>query len=312
MVLSNPSLIECDTAGLICMLLGMWLVAEGKRVEYAEDIYSTTDRETGKGLSLLCPTRHINSRGNTLNCSTLTVDIDAVFDGAVSVEVTHWAGARKLGPNFELFPDGCPSNNASITKGEQGTTLQSGSLCATIHPNTHAFDIRFHSADGSRELTSLLSRSVGLAYSPATSNPKQTENMRDLKHYIFTQTEIGVGESIHGLGERFGAFNKVGQSIALWNDDGGTSSDQAYKNIPFWLSSRGYGVFIDAPEKVELEIGSERCCRLQTSVEGQRLKWYIIDGPTPKEVLKKYSVLTGTSQKIPSWSFGMLTCIRSN
>ena len=109
---------------------------------------------------------------------------------------------------------------------------------------------------------------------------------------------------MHGLGERFGAFNKVGQSVELYNDDGGTSSEQAYKNISFWLSSKGYGVFIDAPEKVDLEIGSERSCRVQTSVEGQRLKWYIIYGPTPKEVLSKYAVLTGRAGKLPGWSFG--------
>lgn len=133
----------------------------------------------------------------------------------------------------------------------------------------------------------------------------QTGDMRDFKHYIFTQTTLGIGESVHGLGERFGAFNKVGQSISLWNADGGTSSDQAYKNVSFWLSSRGYGVFIDTAGKVELEIGSERCSRVQTSVEGQRLKWYLIYGPTPKDVLRRYSVLTGKPGKVPSWSFGL-------
>lgn len=104
----------------------------------------------------------------------------------------------------------------------------------------------------------------------------QTSDMRDLQHYIFTQTTLSVGESVHGLGERFGAFNKVGQAITLWNADGGTSSDQAYKNVPLWISSRGYGIFIDTPDRIELEVGSERCCRVQTSVEGQRLKWFVI------------------------------------
>jgi len=146
-------------------------------------------------------------------------------------------------------------------------------VSATVKTSDHDFDIRFHETDGSRELTSLLKRSVGLAYSPATSNPMQTADMTNLNHYIFTQTTLSVGESVHGLGERFGAFNKVGQAITLWNADGGTSSDQAYKNVPLWISSRGYGIFIDTPDKVELEIGSERCCRVQTSVEGQRLKW---------------------------------------
>jgi alpha-D-xyloside xylohydrolase len=120
---------------------------------------------------------------------------------------------------------------------------------------------------------SLLSRSVGLAYSPALTTPKQVEDLSAHKHYVFTQTELSVGESIHGLGERFGAWNKIGQNVEVWNEDGGTSSEQAYKNISFWLSSRGYGVFIDTPDKIDLEIGSERCSRLQTTVQGQRLKW---------------------------------------
>lgn len=133
----------------------------------------------------------------------------------------------------------------------------------------------------------------------------QTADMRDIKHYILTQTTLGVGEQVYGLGERFGAMNKVGQQISLWNADGGTSSDQAYKNISFWLSNKGYGIFIDAPERVDLEIGSERCARVQTSVEGQRLKWYIIYGPTPKEIISRYTLLTGKPNKVPAWSFGL-------
>jgi len=52
---------------------GMWLVAEGKRLEYAEEVYSITEREDGKALSLLCPTRKILQRSDTLNLSTLTL-----------------------------------------------------------------------------------------------------------------------------------------------------------------------------------------------------------------------------------------------
>ncbi|KAK3714816.1 hypothetical protein LTR37_007551 [Vermiconidia calcicola] len=153
----------------------------------------------------------------------------------------------------------------------------------------------------------------------------QTGDMRNFQHYILTQTSLGVGEQIYGLGERFGALNKVGQSVVLWNADGGTSSDQAYKNVSFWLSNKGYGIFIDTPQRVELEIGSERSCRVQTSIEGQRLKWYIIygtyaaatalyitsmldqrlSGPTPKDVLSRYTTLTGKSNCLPAWSFGL-------
>jgi len=183
-------------------------------------------------------------------------------------------------------------------------------LTATISPDSNVFDIRFSGRETSgnnqeRLLTSLLDRSVGFAYDPAPGSPQDLADMQHTKHYIFTQHTLSVGEQIYGLGERFTAFNKVGQSVTLYNSDGGTSSEQAYKNVPFYLSSRGYGVFIDQTESLDLEIGSERSCRLQTSVLGQKLKWYIIYGPTPKDVLRKYTILTGKAGSLPSWSFGL-------
>ncbi|THZ80035.1 glycoside hydrolase family 31 protein [Aureobasidium pullulans] len=284
---------------------GMWLVAEGKRLEYAEEVYSINEAEDGKKLTLLCPTMQIRSRGDTLNRPTLTVELEAAMDDVLSVQITHWHGALNKGPHFDLFPSGRPTVNANIQKTEKGTTLSAGNLSATVSSTPHTFDIRFHNKTNTHKLTSLHNRSVGLSYSPATSSPMQTSDMRNINHHILTQSTLSVGEQIYGLGERFGALNKVGQAISLWNADGGTSSEQAYKNIPFWMSNRGYGVFIDAPERVELEVGSERCCRVQTSVEGQRLKWYIIYGPSPKEILDKYTTLTGKPGKVPSWSFGL-------
>ncbi|PSN71309.1 hypothetical protein BS50DRAFT_584815 [Corynespora cassiicola Philippines] len=283
----------------------MWLTSPDFTVQYAEEVYSVTPREDGQAVSLLCPAKKIFSRGDTLNMSTISVDIEAEFDGVISLEVTRLSGARRLGPDFDLFPDGKPEVEAELTKTDKGTTLTSGSLSATISGDAHTFDVKFHATDGSKTLTSMLSRSVGNAYSPALTTPKQVEDISDRKHYVFTQTELSVGESIHGLGERFGAWNKIGQNIEVWNEDGGTSSEQAYKNISFWISSRGYGVFIDTPDKIDLEIGSERCSRLQTTVEGQRLKWYIIYGPTPKEILTKYATITGKPAKVPAWSYGL-------
>lgn len=238
-------------------------------------------------------------------------DLEAQSDGIISVETTHWEGELRKGPHFDLYPAGKPEVEPKVTKdaSKGTTTLSAGSLSATIKPDT--FDISFAATtttdDNSptKHLTSLAGRSVGMAYSPAPSNPLQTGDLRDFTHYIFTQTSLAVGESVHGLGERFGPFNKLGQSVTLWNADGGTSSDQAYKNISFWLSNRGYGVFIDHAGKVDLEIGSERCARVQTSVTGQRLKWYLIYGPTPKEVLYRYALLTGKPGRVPSWSFGL-------
>ncbi|KAL7276259.1 hypothetical protein RUND412_000766 [Rhizina undulata] len=283
---------------------GMWLVKEGVRVEYAEDVHKITPTADG-GISLLCPTRHIRSRGDTLNLSTLKIDLEPVSPDIISITTTHWKGARDPGPHYEKYPHGKPALSTTLHTTASGTTLTSGSLAVTVSGAANTFDIRFHDAETGNTVTSLLNRSVGLAYTPAPSTPMQMSDMTNFSHYILTQHTLGVGESIFGLGERFTAFNKVGQSISLYNADGGTSSEQAYKNIPFYLSSAGYGVFIDHPEPVELEVGSERSCRVQASVEGQRLKWYIIYGPDPKEILKKYTVLTGKPSKVPSWSFGL-------
>ena len=52
---------------------GMWLAAEGKRLEYAEEIYSIKESEDGKKLSLLCPTAQIRRRGDTLNRPTISI-----------------------------------------------------------------------------------------------------------------------------------------------------------------------------------------------------------------------------------------------
>jgi alpha-D-xyloside xylohydrolase len=187
-------------------------------VEYAEHIYSVTTGE--ESIDLLCPTKHIQSRGDTLNCPTVSIRLEAEAENVISVEVTHWAGALRKKPDFELFPHGKQDFVANVVQHDGGTTLTAGNLSATVGIDGHDFSIQFHSADSSKTLTSMLNRSVGFAYSPTPGNMKGVGDMRDINHYIFTQTELGVGESIHGLGERFGAFNKVGQHVEIWNEDG--------------------------------------------------------------------------------------------
>ena len=116
---------------------------------------------------------------------------------------------------------------------------------------------------------------------------------------------LGVGELVYGLGERFTPFVKNGQVVDLWNEDGGTSSELAYKNIPFYMTNRGYGVFVNHPEKVSYEVGSEKVERVQFSVPGEYLDYFVIYGPTPNEVLARYTALTGRPALPPAWSFGL-------
>jgi alpha-D-xyloside xylohydrolase len=98
---------------------------------------------------------------------------------------------------------------------------------------------------------------------------------------------------------------KNGQSVDMWNEDGGTSSEQAYKNVPFYLTNHGYGVFVSNPGRVSFEVGSEAVSRVQFSVEGHSLEYFVIYGPSPKEILEKYTALTGRPALPPAWSFGL-------
>jgi alpha-D-xyloside xylohydrolase len=93
--------------------------------------------------------------------------------------------------------------------------------------------------------------------------------------------------------------------VDVWNADGGTASEQAYKNAPFYLTNAGYGVFVDHPGRVSFEVASEAVARTQFSVEGQSMRYFVIYGPSPKAILRKYTALTGRPARVPEWSFGL-------
>ena len=170
-------------------------------------------------------------------------------------------------------------------------TLQSGKLTAVLHKHG-PWQIEYFFAG--RKLTRSGSKGAGYARDKRTDAP-----------YVFEQLDLGIGETIYGMGERFGPFIKNGQVVDIWNRDGGTSTEQAYKNIPFYISSNGYGIFIDQPELVSLEVASETSSAVQFSVKGESLTYHVIGGATAKDVLTNYTALTGRPPRLPAWSYGL-------
>ena len=110
---------------------------------------------------------------------------------------------------------------------------------------------------------------------------------------------------IYGMGEQFTAFTKNGQNVYIWNEDGGTSTQQAYKNIQFYISNKGYGVFVNHTEKVDFEVATEQVNKTEFSVEGGYLDYYLFNGPSMKEALIRYTDLTGKPALPPAWTFGL-------
>ena len=111
-------------------------------------------------------------------------------------------------------------------------------------------------------------------------------------------------EHFWGLGERFTSFDKRGQLISCWNYDAlGTQSSQSYKNVPFMLSSRGYGCFVDTTANVHFD-----CCHSSQAfwsvvVPDEELDYYLVFG-SPKACLGQYQELVGGPDLPPAWALG--------
>ncbi|MCB8969100.1 MAG: alpha-xylosidase, partial [Ardenticatenaceae bacterium] len=231
-------------------------------------------------------TRRLTQRGDTLNIGLLTVRFSSPMANVIRVQMWHHKGRRPVSPAFILNTQPV---SVCIHDEVDHASLTSGDLTVRVDKGENW---RVDYLDGERLLTHSGWRGMGYV---------DTVNGR----FIHEQLGLSVGECVYGLGERFTPFVKNGQVVDIWNEDGGTSSEQAYKNIPFYLTNRGYGVFINHPERVSLEIASEKVERVQFSVPGENLDYFIINGPTPKGVLNRYTALTGRPALPPAWSFGL-------
>ena len=290
---------------------GFWEARAGVTPLFAQEAYDI-DAE-GDTLRIYAPTKVIERRGDVLNRPMLSVALSSPLDGVIRVRVEHHSGGRPS-KGFDLVgaTEGVGVAATEEADGELSAgTLTSGGLTARITPGA-PWNLTFESEG--RVLTSSGHKSVGYM-TLADGAPVATEPVGEVgitqtglapaKHYVHEQLSLGVGELVYGLGERFGPLVKNGQTIDIWNADGGTSSEQSYKNIPFYLTNRGYGVLVNQPEHVSFEVASSTVERVQFSTAGEALEYFVILGPTQKDVLERYTTLTGRPAKVPAWSYGL-------
>lgn len=265
---------------------GCWLNKEGVTTYSPAEVYNV--ETSGDSVTVYAPCNKINHRGDTLGGPVITMKLSSPIPDVIRVQLFHYKGLKNKGPEFEINSD--ETTKVDIVDNEDLLKLTSGNLSLRINKNT-GWSMDFF--NGEEKLTS--SKSRGMAY---TKTADQGNFMRE-------QLSLSVGELIYGLGERFTPFVKNGQTIDIWNEDGGTSTEQSYKNIPFYVTNKGYGVFVNQPECVSFEVGSENVTKVQFSVPGESLDYYVINGPSIKEVLEKYTSLTGKPALPPAWTFGL-------
>ncbi len=263
---------------------GFWQIRPGITPHFPVQVHEV---ETGPdSMTVYGATRPIHHRGDTLNAPIFTVRFSSPMANVIHVQMWHFKGVQPRKPAFQL---NTPGAEVKIQQDDQAAVLTSGQLSVRV---AKTGDWRVDFKDGERVITSSGWRGMGVM---------ETESQT----YVKEELALGVGETVYGLGERFTSFVKNGQIVDMWNEDGGTASELAYKNIPFYMTNRGYGVFVNHPERVSFEVASEKVERVQFSVPGESLDYFLIYGPTPKEVLDRYTALTGRPAMPPAWSFGL-------
>ncbi|MCR5763806.1 MAG: alpha-xylosidase [Treponema sp.] len=266
---------------------GFWLTRKEYEADYAKEIYKWDS--TSDSLTLFAPYKKINTRGDTLNLGLSTINVTAPIKDVLKIRITGHQGAIKKGPFFDLenIPDykevkvAVEKEEASIKSGLLELKVSKGSPFLTFLKNGC-----YLTKTGTKGIARIKRRDDGTVYTAAS-------------------LMLDVGEHVYGLGERFTPYVKNGQNVDCWNEDGGTASEISYKNIPFYMTDRNYGVFVNHPGKVSFEVASEKVEDVQFSVKDEALEFFIIAGENQKDVLSKYTLLTGRAPLLPKWSFGL-------
>ncbi|EOC0009944.1 alpha-xylosidase [Cronobacter turicensis] len=266
---------------------GNWLIQPGLSLLHPVQVFDVEQRD-GEMVVYAAP-RDVRERAGQLDIPLFTLRFFSPQEGIVGVRIEHFQGVPDHGPHYPLNAQAHVP--VELRETDRYAELKSGALSVRVTKGENwALDFL---RDGER-ITGSQVKNNGYVQDSNTGGS-----------YVFERLDLGVGETVYGLGERFTALVKNGQTVETWNRDGGTSTEQAYKNIPFYLTNRGYGVLVNHPECVSFEVASEKVSKVQFSVAGEYLEYFVIDGPTPKAVLDRYTRFTGRPALPPAWSFGL-------
>jgi len=283
---------------------GEWVLKKGITATFAQAVNGS--KFDGNKLTVYAWVRPDMAR-YTLGGPMLTLELTAPANNVIGVRVTHFKGTKERRPEYELNSE---TADVSCIEDDQTLIFKSGELEARFAKFSSdaagqgGWDLSFY-GDG-KYLTRSGNRSI--AYYLDDRGATQLNDFgagEGSRSYIQQQLDLQVGECLYGLGERFGPFVKNGQSIDMWMADGGTGSEQAYKNVPFYFSNKGYGIFVNSPSDVNFELATVKVERACFTLQGESMQYYVIYGKSPKDILERYTFLTGRPALPPAWSFGL-------
>ncbi|NWF79530.1 MAG: DUF4968 domain-containing protein [Chloroflexi bacterium] len=127
------------------------------------------------------------------------------------------------------------------------------------------------------------------------------------RRQCFASFDLHHDEHIYGFGESFGRLDKRETRQDLWISEAfGNASPAAYKRTPFYMSSRGYGLFVNTSNHISFRVGELEHTALSLIIEDcAHFDGYLIYGPSLKQILPRYTAITGAPAVPPRWSFGL-------
>lgn len=286
---------------------GYWLNQKGYNVNYATQAYEI---HLGDGfIDVLATPSHIWNRGQTLGGPNLEIRFSSSAKDIIKVSVVHYKGTIDCGPHFELNED--QGYHPAINDTEKYVELVSGKTSVRISKEQWSVQYYYdgrHLTGGSYRALTYIEEEKSHAEARAalhTDDRFWAYPADPSTSFIREQLTLDVGEYVYGFGEKFTPFTKNGQHVEIWNSDGGTCCDQSYKSVPFYVTSNGYGVFVNDCGNVSFEVASDTVSKVSFTVPGESLEYFVIGGENLQEVLANYTTLTGKPALPPAYTFGL-------
>ncbi|HEY1787560.1 MAG TPA: TIM-barrel domain-containing protein [Verrucomicrobiae bacterium] len=232
----------------------------------------------------------------------LPFSIDFISPRTLRIRMTSGPQYHPAQPELMLAGPVPHDDSWQYSKIEGGYRYQSDGGSITVLENPFHLEIRDSSGK-------LLTRTDHAADNVTSFTPilpfSFVRRAQDYSRSFNAAFTLSPGEKIFGCGESFTSFDKRGQKIVLWADDAnGIQNQQMYKPIPFFMSNRGYGMFLHASTPMTLDFGNSFSGVNSMMVGDDELDLFVFLG-TPRQILDEYTKLTGKSPLPPLWSFGL-------
>ncbi len=204
----------------------------------------------------------------------------------------------------EANPDAAPSPILRLE--DSGAALRISGAALTLVIDKNPWSLRFLGPDGEDVLADNPGDIDGLGRPFVLPLGFVRPGRQGRAPLVTASFGLGATESLYGLGEKFGRLDKVGRRLVSWTQDAfGSTSERSHKNIPFLWSTKGWGLLLDTGARVTWDAGAGSTQSWTAAVESLTLDAYIIFGHSPREILGRYSGLTGRAPVPPKWSFGL-------